>query len=178
MVTSFAVYQATVLPAIFVLGPAIADADLGGAGAWALILSCRSVGGLLGGAALLRWRPRRPMVASSLLMLLDAPFLIALATGGPLWLCAATSVLSAAALVASDTLWETTLQERVPQQALSRVSAYDWLGSLAINPIGFSLIGVVAAAAGRDADRNRGHCRRRGGAADARCPAKHPAGPK
>lgn len=41
MVLSFSAYQATVLPAIFVLGPILADRELGGAAAWALVLSVR-----------------------------------------------------------------------------------------------------------------------------------------
>src|SRR4051812_16327190 len=44
-------------------------------------------------------------------------------------------------------LWETTLQH-IPPTALSRVSAYDWFGSLAIQPIGVALVGPIATAIG------------------------------
>ena len=148
MVLSFAVYQATVLPAIFLLGPVLAEEELGGAAAWAAILTGRSAGALAVGVLLLRWRPRRPMVASTLFVLLDVPFLVLLGIGAPLWTIVVTGALSAAALVGADTLWETTLQERIPQHALSRVSSYDWLGSLAINPLGFALVGALAATYG------------------------------
>jgi hypothetical protein len=47
-----------------------------------------------------------------------------------------------------NTLWETTLQEHVPVEARSRVSSYDWFGSLAFQPLGYALIGPLAAAMG------------------------------
>jgi hypothetical protein len=47
-----------------------------------------------------------------------------------------------------NTLWETTLQQHVPPAALSRVSAYDWFGSLLGQPLGLALAGVAAAAIG------------------------------
>jgi hypothetical protein len=88
------------------------------------------------------------LVVACLAILLDVPFLAALVLGWPLALVLVLGALASAGLVGGDTAWETALQERVPQHALSRVSAYDWLGSLAMNPIGFALIGVVAAARG------------------------------
>jgi len=47
-----------------------------------------------------------------------------------------------------NTLWETTLQQHVPPASLSRVSAYDWFGSLLCDPLGLALAGVVAAGIG------------------------------
>ena len=39
-------------------------------------------------------------------------------------------------------------QERVPASAISRVSALDWTGTLVLNPIGFALVGPLAAIIG------------------------------
>ena len=50
--------------------------------------------------------------------------------------------------MAADTLWESTLQARVPEDVLSRVSSYDWFGSMMINPLGFALIGARPAGFG------------------------------
>ena len=41
-----------------------------------------------------------------------------------------------------------TLQRCVPEHALSRISSFDWLGSVALNPIGYALIGPLAVAFG------------------------------
>ena len=148
MVLSFATYQASVLPAIYVLGPVFAQEHLDGASSWAWILSARAIGALLIGVVLLRWRPRRPLVASTLIILLDVPFLACLALGLPLVLVIATAAVSSAGVVAADTVWESTFQARVPADVLSRVSSYESLGSISINPLGFALIGGVAAAFG------------------------------
>ncbi len=46
--------------------------------------------------------------------------------------------------------WETALAERVPPHTLSRVSAYDWMGSLALLPVGYPLAGPVGDALGAE----------------------------
>jgi predicted MFS family arabinose efflux permease len=148
MVLSFAVYQATVLPAIFVLGPVLSQRHLDGPASWATVLFARAIGAVLIGLVLLRWRPRRPLVASALIILLDLPFLAALIGGLPLAAVAAFAALSSAGVVAADTVWESTLQREVPSSLLSRVSSYESLGSIAINPLGFALIGAMAGAFG------------------------------
>ena len=48
----------------------------------------------------------------------------------------------------SNTLWETVLQQRIPQASLSRVSSYDWMVSLAFQPVAFVIIGPLAGAIG------------------------------
>lgn len=148
MVLGFASYQATVLPAIFVLGPILAERKLDGAASWAVVLSARAVGALAIGLLLLRWRPRRPVLASAAVILLDVPFLLALAAGLPVLLVAAAAAISSAGVMAADTLWESALQENVPEHVLSRVSSYDWFGSMMISPLGFALIGAAAAGFG------------------------------
>jgi hypothetical protein len=40
--------------------------------------------------------------------------------------------------------WETALAERIPPHLLSRVSAWDWMGSLALLPAGYLLAGPAA----------------------------------
>jgi hypothetical protein len=45
-------------------------------------------------------------------------------------------------------LWNTTMQREVPPEVLSRVSSYDWFGSLVFLPLGFALVGPVSSAIG------------------------------
>jgi hypothetical protein len=61
---------------------------------------------------------------------------------------AVAAALGFCALSFSNALWFTALQERIPRQALSRVSAYDWLGSRAFQPLGYALAGPAAAVIG------------------------------
>jgi hypothetical protein len=125
----------------FVLGAAISKADLGGPGAWALILASFSVGGLVGGLAVMRIKPRRPLLAACIAVVPWSFPPAMLALGSPLLAIAAVSFVSGAGLMFFNSLWETTLQRHVPDQALSRVSAYDWFGSLLMQPLGFALVG-------------------------------------
>jgi MFS family permease len=125
----------------FVLGAAISKADLGGAGAWALILASFSVGGLVGGLSVLRIKPHRPLVAACIAVLPWAFPPAMLALHAPVYAIASIAFISGAGLMIFNSLWETTLQRHVPDASLSRVSAYDWFGSLLMQPLGFALVG-------------------------------------
>ena len=59
--------------------------------------------------------------------------------------------LSEAQAVLRQVLWDTTLQRSIPAGSLSRVSSYDWFGSLVFNPVGLALAGPVSAAIGTEA---------------------------
>ena len=61
---------------------------------------------------------------------------------------AACALLSSAGLTWGDSLWHTTLQQRISESAISRVSAIDWTGTLVLNPLGFALVGPLAAGIG------------------------------
>jgi hypothetical protein len=130
--------------AFLVLGPTVAKESLGGSSSWALIAATWGVGGLLGGLVALNIRPRRPLLVSESAVLLFALpiFFLAIPT--------ATVVITLGALVAGATvslaeiLYETTQAQQIPPEALARVTAYDWLGSLALEPLGLALIGPVA----------------------------------
>ena len=63
-------------------------------------------------------------------------------------LLAATELVSGLAIGMSGAMWETTLQENVPEAARSRVSAYDWMGSMVLRPAGLAVIGPIAAGVG------------------------------
>jgi hypothetical protein len=131
-----------------VVGPVVADRDLGGAAIWGAILSAMGAGGLLGGILAIRTHPARPLVAATLAVPVFALPLAFLAAGAPAPLLAAAAIGSGGAMMFGNTVWESTLQRHVPPASLSRVSAYDWFGSLAFRPLGLAVWGPVAAAAG------------------------------
>jgi Transmembrane secretion effector len=131
-----------------VLGPAIAKRSLGGAGAWALVLSSFNLGALIGGLVALRLRPRRPFFAAFAAYVPVGLPLVLLALGAPAWGIAAGAFVGGGGLLLGNTLWETTLQQKVSPAALSRVTSYDWFGSLGMAPIGFALVGPLSAAIG------------------------------
>jgi MFS family permease len=131
-----------------VLGPVVAKQSLGGASAWALISTAAGVGAFVGGIAVLRVHPRRPLVVAQLAAALWPLSWLLLAGPGSVGAIAVAAFAGGAGLMIFNALWETSLQQQVPAAALSRVSAYDWFGSVAFEPVGVALVGVVAAAVG------------------------------
>ncbi len=131
-----------------VLGAVVAKESLGGALAWTLILIGMTLGALAGGVVALRVHPRRPLYFGSLLLVFIAPAMALLALGAPAWSVAVASFFAGGANMIFNSLWETSLQRHIPAASLSRVSAYDWFGSLAFQPLGLVLAGLLAGAIG------------------------------
>ena len=66
----------------------------------------------------------------------------------PVPLIACGALLAGAGMALAISVWESTLQGHVPGESLSRVSSYDWFGSLAFYPLGLAVWGPVAAIIG------------------------------
>jgi MFS family permease len=133
-----------------VLGPLVAEQELGGAAAWGIIATAGGIGGALGGVVALRWRPSRPLLAGHLVALGMAAYVLLFALPVPTAVIALGSFAAFVSIVVSNTLWETVLQGEVPQDVLSRVSSYDWAISLVFMPIGFALWGPISDLVGLD----------------------------
>jgi len=141
-------YHLIVLPSVFVLGPVLADRELGGAGAWALITAGFGAGAVTGDVLMLRWRPSRPLRASAALMIVASCQAAIIGSGLPVGAIAALEGLTGIGVTAFFTLWETSLQEHVPAHAISRVSSYDWTVSVGLMPVGTVLVGPLSDVAG------------------------------
>ena len=132
-----------------VLGPEVARAHLGGAGAWAAIATATGVGSVLGGFVGFRWRPRFPLRAGFLLTILGEPALLfLLARAELLPLIVVFGLLSGLAATVFNVLWFTVLQREIPAEEISRVSSWDHFGSYALQPVGLALVGPIAIAIG------------------------------
>jgi Major Facilitator Superfamily len=136
------------IAAFWVLGPVVAAGHLGGPAAWGAISAGGTAGAFLGGLVALRWTPRRPLVVANLALALSASELLALVGPSPLLVVIGAAFVSGAGLTFLNVAWDTTLQQIIPEQALSRVSACDWLVSFAPVPGAYALVGPVSAAAG------------------------------
>ena len=146
-----AAYHLIALPGLLALGPVIADRDLGGAAAWGAITSAFGVGTIIGNAIALKVQPRRPMLVATVATAFAAtqPISMALAPG-----TATIAVLLGLAGIAVSFAfgqWETTLAREIPEHALARVTSLDYLASAGLMPLGFALVGPVAALAGTTA---------------------------
>ncbi len=131
-----------------VLGPLGLLAQGHTAAAWGLIQGVFS-GGMIAGAALaFRYRPKRPMVLVCLTGTTAVAAPLTLALGGS---ALALGVVYAARGVGVGLLvavWNTTLQTKISGEALGRVTAWDWMSSLALWPAGLAVAGPLAQAFG------------------------------
>jgi MFS family permease len=134
--------------AFSVLGPVIAERDLGGAGSWGLILAAQSAGAVFGATLTLRYRPARLLRAATLALPLLALPLFALAVPLDVTFIAAAALLAGLGDEIFEVNWATAIQQQIPPSLLSRVAAYDAFGSYALGPVGTALAGPIAFAAG------------------------------
>jgi len=137
-----------VIAPYYVLGAVIAKESLGGATAWGTILAAEGAGAVVAGIAMLRVRFARPLVAATLALLVWPYPLLTLAYRAPVAVIAVGSFLGGAAFAVMGTQWDTTMQREIPPERLSRVSAYDWFGSLVFLPLGYAIVGPVSSAIG------------------------------
>jgi MFS family permease len=141
-------YHAIVLPAVYVLGPVSVSDRLGGPGAWAAVVVAFGVGCIAGDLALLRWRPRHALRVAGVALVAASCQAAVYGSGlGVAGMCV-LQALAGVGVTAFFTLWEVSLQEHVPGEALSRVSSFDYLSATALMPAGTALAGPIAAAVG------------------------------
>ncbi|KAA2254824.1 MFS transporter [Solihabitans fulvus] len=125
------------------LGPTIADGSFG-RGWWGLLLAADTAGMLIGTAAMMRFDPARPMRAGIIGTITTAPLLalLGLVPNPPTLLVC--SVLAGVGMGVFSVVWQTALQQHVPEDKLSRVFSYDMLGSFIAMPVGQLGAGFLA----------------------------------
>jgi predicted MFS family arabinose efflux permease len=111
-----------------ILGPVIAKESLGGAAVWGLVLAALGVGLVLGSLVALRIRPERPLLVGVVAITLLVPPLVLLAFEAPWQAIAASALLAGIGIELFSVFWDTSLQAHVPNEVLSRVSAWDAIG--------------------------------------------------
>jgi MFS family permease len=148
IVLQFSFVVAAQFGAVNVLGPEVANAHLGGAGPFGIILAATTVGNLLTGFVMLHWRPRRMLRAATFAVFPLALPLLAFAGPAPVVVIVVCAFLAGAGIEVFGVLWDTTMQQEIPQDRLSRLAAYDALGSLFLTPLGLAAAGPIAAVVG------------------------------
>jgi MFS family permease len=150
IVVAFAFVNAALNGTFSVLGPVIADEELGGAEAWGGLLAAQATGLLLGGVLALRLRPSRPLFVGCAAMMGVPPLLVLVALGAPLAVLLLSALVVGIGIETFSVLWDTSLQQHVPPSALSRVYSYDALGSFVFIPLGQIAAGPAAELLGTD----------------------------
>ncbi len=151
IVVQFTIMLVGFFGAFMVLGPVVAERDFNGARSWAAVLAGQSIGLMVGGFIALKWHPSRPILVATFAVFGNALPIAALAAGLPLPTVVAAAAVNGAGMELFGVFWYTALHEHVAPEALSRVSAYDALGSVALSPVGLVAAGPIADAIGVDA---------------------------
>src|SRR3954470_16855369 len=145
---AMAAYHVFVLPAVLVLGPALADRELDGASSWATIIACWGIGTAMGNLVAFRVNIRRPVMVAALALVGAATQAVIIGSGLGTAGIAGLELLAGIASSLFFTLWDTSIQEQVPPHAVARVSSYDFSVSLGLMPLGMAVAGPIAAAVG------------------------------
>ncbi|MEV3985335.1 MFS transporter [Nonomuraea sp. NPDC049758] len=144
LIVTSSLFHLISLSAVFSLGPAWADQALGGAQAWGTLVTAFGVGGIVGGFAAIRFAPTRPGVVCILLLTVLSAQPLFLSSGAPLAVIAFLQLLAGLSLSLYASTFTTTYQRFTPDDAVSRVSAFDSLASTALLPLGYLLVGWLA----------------------------------
>ena len=148
IVLQFGIVNAFENGAVLVLGPGIAKDELGGPAAWGAVLTATSVGLILCGFVMMRWQPQRILLTATLAVFPLVLPLLALAGPAPLPVVIACAFAAGFFVEIFGVLWDTTMQQEIPPEKLSRLYSYDALGSLVLTPVALVALGPIAAAVG------------------------------
>lgn len=125
------------------LGPAIAKRDLGGAVSWGFVAASFGVGTAIGGLIAMQLKVARPMFFATFLVFSFSLVPLTLSVPLEVWMICCAAFTSGLFGQIFGVLWYTTLQKVVPHHMLSRVSAYDHLGSIGLAPLGIVAGGIL-----------------------------------
>lgn len=149
IVLQFSVVVAVVGAAEAVYGPLVARDRLGGPAPWGAALAFFGLG-TIGGALLMTvWKPRRLLLVGTLCVFPMALPSAALAVPLPVRGLCAVMLVSGVAIEVFGVSWMTTLHQEIPEEKFSRVSAYDWFGSVSMLPLATALAGPAETLFGR-----------------------------
>nr|WP_042177949.1 MFS transporter [Kibdelosporangium sp. MJ126-NF4]CEL12866.1 FIG01128413: hypothetical protein [Kibdelosporangium sp. MJ126-NF4]CTQ98552.1 FIG01128413: hypothetical protein [Kibdelosporangium sp. MJ126-NF4] len=142
----FTLFNLLVWGPYLVLGPVSADRYYGGASAWGLIVALFGGGSVLGSLLIMGRRPQRPLVVATVATFAWAAPSATLALQAPLFVVCAAALVAGCVSAVFNTLYMTTVQQRVPPEALSRVMSYIAFAAYSVGPVGLALAGPISTA--------------------------------
>lgn len=131
-----------------VIGPIVADRSMGGPASWGFVAAGFGAGLLFGGLLAMRLQLQRPMLVGVVCCFLLALLPYLLVGPAPVLWVAFGGFLAGTGIELFGVFWNTAIHTHVAPEAISRVSAYDVVGSMALAPIGEALAGPLVASVG------------------------------
>ncbi|WP_310528066.1 MFS transporter [Nocardioides sp.] len=136
------VYNALISGSIGVLGPVIAQDTIGSQG-WGIAQSGEAVGLFVTGFFLVRVAIRRPMHAIMVGFCSTAVPMMVLGTAVGTVALTVAFLIAGVGLAVLNLAWSLTVQEKVPEEMLSRIMSIDGFFSFVAMPIGQLLVGPL-----------------------------------
>jgi MFS family permease len=127
-----------------VLGPVIALQHFHGAKSWAIVITCESIGYVVGSILGIRIKIQRPMRFLTSISFTLTIYLLALSGPLSLGVICLAAFLWGVTLDLWGSLWGTAFQRTIPREALSRASAFDGLGTMLLRPVGLAIAAPLA----------------------------------
>jgi len=134
-----------------VLLPVLSRDTFGSYAVYGIALSLYGVGGLIGNAAMLTWRPRRPGAVAMWSMSLYALVPLAMLTAPPVWVLLACFVAAGFGVETYALLWNVATYREIPDHLLGRTTSLIWLSTFGVMPLGQALTGPLTDLLGDDA---------------------------
>lgn len=131
-----------------VLGPLIALEHFNGAKSWSFVISAESAGLIVGSLIAIKVKPKYPMRFLMISSFTITFYIWSLAKPQSLLMIAFGAFLFGITLDLWGTLWSTALQRMVPRDSLSRVSAFDAMGSMMFRPVGLAIAAPLSTLVG------------------------------
>jgi len=148
IVLQFSLVVAAIEAVFGLIGPAVSRDYMSGATDWGFIAGSFGVGTIVGGAVAIKINVKYPMRFITVCVFFFSGIPLALAALLPVYWVVVTAFVAGVAGQIFAVIWYTTLQHKVPSHMLSRVSAYDHLGSIVLAPLGIVAAGFLYEAIG------------------------------
>jgi MFS family permease len=143
IVLQFSVIVAAMEAVFGLLGPAVTRLHMDGAIDWGIISAGFGAGTLVGGLLAININPKRPMLVATFCVFFFCSVPIALSVPMSVWVITFFSFIEGIAGQIFAVIWYTTMQKMIAPDMLSRVSAYDHLGSVVLAPLGIVAGGLL-----------------------------------
>ena len=143
IVLQFSLIVAAMEAVFGLIGPAVTKLQMGGSIDWGIISAGFGLGTLVGGLIAIRLSVKRPMLFATFCTLFFCVVPLGLSVPLSVGLIALLAFVEGIAGQMFAVLWYTTLQKMIAPHMLSRVSAYDHLGSIGLAPLGIVIGGFL-----------------------------------
>ena len=147
-ITAFSLSILVALAPFFVLGASVAKDVYGNEAVYGFASAAWGIGTVSGALWGARWKPHRPLRAAMAAAVPWPATVTLYALGLPLWMVYGSMAIGGVGIGLFAVWWETAIAQRIPPHLISRVSSFDWMGSLLLLPLGYLLSGPAARAFG------------------------------